>query len=140
MSKILIKLGDFWSKNNFSSKIFFSSNTHKICSILTKYEGVTPKTPKVMLIFRFFVTFESFYLYCAKRLLRSSGPAGASVRPSVRARTRPRSPSGHNYQQMLKNGPSETDLRAEISGSRVPFLNYFGISPNTSVDAIRVFF
>ena len=56
-----LKCRKFWSKseisdrkNIFSSKIFFSSNTHKICSILTKYEGITPKTPKVRLIFHFF--------------------------------------------------------------------------------------
>ena len=44
-------------KNIFSSKNIFSLFFHKICSILTKYEGITPKTPKVRLIFRFLALF-----------------------------------------------------------------------------------
>ena len=47
----------FERKNNFGSKKYFSLFFHKICSILTKYEGITPKTPKVRLIFRFLTLF-----------------------------------------------------------------------------------
>ena len=41
-----------------------------------------------------------------------------SVRPSVRLRP-------HRSAKSPKNGPPETDLRAEIPGSRVPFLIHF---------------
>ena len=40
-------------KNIFSSNFLFFLKTYQICSILTKYEGITLKTPKVRLIFRF---------------------------------------------------------------------------------------
>ncbi len=57
--------------------------------------------------------------FCAKRLFRSSGPPGASVRPSS---VRPSA----QISKCPKNGPPETDLRAGIPGSRVPFLVHFG--------------
>ena len=45
----------------FSSKIIFSLFSLKICSILTKYEGITPKNPKVRLIFRFLTNKYCFF-------------------------------------------------------------------------------
>ena len=44
-----------------------------------------------------------------------------SVRPSVSDRLRP-----YRSAKSPQNGPPETDLRAEIPGSRVPFLVHFG--------------
>ena len=52
--KIFFKILVFDRKNIFFIKKYFSLFSLKICSILTKYEGITPKTPKVRLIFRFF--------------------------------------------------------------------------------------
>ena len=53
MSKMLIKIRDFEStKYMFIKNSCF--NTSNIWSILTKYEGVTPNTPKVRLIFHIF--------------------------------------------------------------------------------------
>ena len=46
------KIVIFDRKNIFSSNIIFSYFVNKLCSILTKYEGITPKTPKVILFFR----------------------------------------------------------------------------------------
>ena len=37
----------------FRHHFYFPSKTHPICSILTKYEPIIPKTLKVTLIFRF---------------------------------------------------------------------------------------
>ena len=51
----------FCIEKYFSSKNIFSLFFHKICSILTKYEGITPKTPKVRLIFRFFLRVAFFF-------------------------------------------------------------------------------
>ena len=51
------------SKKYFFIKIFFSLFFHKICSILTKYEGITPKTPKVRSIFRFWHFFDWFSFF-----------------------------------------------------------------------------
>ena len=57
-SHILIKNFNILDQNLrfFIEKIFFHLHfvflkAHQICSILTKYEGITPKTPKVRLIF-----------------------------------------------------------------------------------------
>ena len=66
------------------------------------------------------------YCFCAKRLLRSPGPPGASVRPPpCAAAARRRAPASGQISKCPKNGPPETDLRAEIPGSRVPFLVHF---------------
>ena len=57
----------FGSKKYFFTKNIFSLLFHKICSLLTKYEGITPKTPKVRLIFRFLAPsrflFANFWKY-----------------------------------------------------------------------------
>ena len=42
----------FIGKNIFSSNFLVFLKRSPISSIDTKYEGITPKTPKVMLIFR----------------------------------------------------------------------------------------
>ena len=44
----------FWSKKKLTSKFLVFPKSYQICSILTKHEGITRRTPKVMLIFRFF--------------------------------------------------------------------------------------
>ena len=63
----------FIGKNIFSSKILFFLKTSLICSMHTKYEGITPKTLKVMMILRKFLplpkkktTFKGF-LYLKKK-------------------------------------------------------------------------
>ena len=73
--------------------------------------------------FKIFVPFhvKKSYNYCAKRLFRSSGPPGASVRPSSSVlRLRP-----HRSPKSPKNGPHETDLANSIAGRGVPFLIHF---------------
>ena len=54
MSKKISKSEIFWSKKILASKFLFFPKSYQICSILTKHEGITRRTPKVMLIFRFF--------------------------------------------------------------------------------------
>ena len=43
-------------KNIFSSNVLFFPKTCQICSIFTKYEGITPKTPKVRTKIPFFLS------------------------------------------------------------------------------------
>ena len=71
-----------------------------------------------------------FLGFCAKRLLRSSGPPGASVRPaSPSPSPSPVSVSGLSpYAQISKcskNGPPETDFRGDRTGRGVPILVHF---------------
>ena len=61
--------------------------------------------------------------HCAKRLLRSSGPPGASVRPSVAASVRP-----HRSAKSTKNGPPETDLANSIAGRGVPLVHFWDLT------------
>ena len=44
--KKFIVTWDFCRKKNFLTQFF--QKTHILCKIITKYEGTTPKTPKVM--------------------------------------------------------------------------------------------
>ena len=64
VEKLFFQIFDFLDRKNiFSSKNIFSLFFHKICSILTKYEGITPKTPKVRLIFRFLTIMCTFFSF-----------------------------------------------------------------------------
>ena len=57
--KIYPNLRFFIGKNIFSQKCVFFRKTSLICSLHTKYDRLTPKTQKVMLIFRS----ENFWLF-----------------------------------------------------------------------------
>ena len=43
-----------YEEKSFSEKVFFTYFVNKLCGMRAKYEGITPKTPKVRLIFDFF--------------------------------------------------------------------------------------